>query len=73
MRYYFHTVQVPVSAHGTNPASAQMAGLNVVVVKTLPNGEIDMNDIKEKVNRRKTWHEQLVKARACTGGVLYSL
>ena len=52
MMYHFYTVQVPVSAHGTNPASAQMAGLNVVVVKTLPNGEIDMNDIKEKVNIR---------------------
>lgn len=44
---------VPVSAHGTNPASAQMAGMTVVVVKTMPNGEIDMADVKEKCEKYK--------------------
>lgn len=39
---------IPVSAHGTNPASAQMAGMQVVVVKSAPNGDIDLEDFQEK-------------------------
>ncbi|MFT7590371.1 MAG: glycine dehydrogenase [bacterium] len=39
---------IPASAHGTNPASAVMAGMKVVVVKTLDNGYIDVDDLKEK-------------------------
>ncbi|MFV0358344.1 aminomethyl-transferring glycine dehydrogenase [Tropicimonas sp.] len=35
---------IPVSAHGTNPASASMAGMKVVVVKSAPNGDIDIED-----------------------------
>ena len=35
---------IPMSAHGTNPASAQMAGMKVVVVKTAPNGDVDVED-----------------------------
>ncbi len=35
---------IPVSAHGTNPASAQMCGMKVVVVKSAPNGDIDLED-----------------------------
>lgn len=35
---------IPMSAHGTNPASAQMAGMKVVVVKSAPNGDIDLED-----------------------------
>jgi glycine dehydrogenase len=37
---------IPVSAHGTNPASAVMAGLKVVTVKCLPNGDIDTEDLQ---------------------------
>jgi glycine dehydrogenase len=40
---------IPISAHGTNPASAIMAGMQVVVVKALENGYIDVADLKEKV------------------------
>ena len=40
---------IPASAHGTNAASAVMAGLKVVVVKTAPGGDIDMTDLKAKV------------------------
>jgi glycine dehydrogenase len=40
---------IPISAHGTNPASAVMAGMKVVVVKALENGYIDTEDLKEKV------------------------
>ncbi len=39
---------IPVSAHGTNPASAQMAGMNVVVVKAAENGDIDVEDFRTK-------------------------
>ncbi len=42
-------VLIPASAHGTNPASAILAGLKVVVVKNLENGHIDSEDLKEKV------------------------
>ncbi len=39
---------IPISAHGTNPASAVMAGMKVVVVKALENGYIDVDDFKAK-------------------------
>jgi len=39
---------IPVSAHGTNPASAQMAGMKVVVVKAAENGDIDVDDFRAK-------------------------
>jgi glycine dehydrogenase len=40
---------IPASAHGTNAASAAMAGLKVVVVKTAASGEIEMADLRSKV------------------------
>ena len=39
---------IPTSAHGTNPASAQMAGMDVVVVKSAENGDIDVDDFRRK-------------------------
>ncbi|OSZ80561.1 glycine dehydrogenase (aminomethyl-transferring) [Chitinophagaceae bacterium IBVUCB2] len=39
---------IPISAHGTNPASAVMCGMKVVVVKALDNGYIDVEDLKTK-------------------------
>ena len=39
---------IPISAHGTNPASAVMAGMKVIVVKALENGYIDVDDLKAK-------------------------
>jgi glycine dehydrogenase len=44
---------IPSSAHGTNPASAAMAGMTVVVVKSDQNGNIDLNDLKEKAEKYK--------------------
>ena len=38
---------IPASAHGTNAASAVMAGLKVVVVKTAASGEVDLDDFKQ--------------------------
>lgn len=42
---------IPISAHGTNPASAVMAGMKVVVVKALENGYIDVTDLKAKAEQ----------------------
>ena len=39
---------IPNSAHGTNPASAQMAGMSVVIVNSAENGDVDIEDFKEK-------------------------
>lgn len=41
---------IPSSAHGTNPASAVMAGMQVVVTKTDDKGNIDLEDLREKVD-----------------------
>jgi glycine dehydrogenase len=37
---------IPASAHGTNPAS--MAGMKIIVTKTMENGNIDVEDVKRK-------------------------
>lgn len=42
---------IPVSAHGTNPASAVMAGMKVVVVKSDENGNVDRADLEEKAKK----------------------
>ncbi len=42
---------VPDSAHGTNPASAAMAGMKVVVVNSAPNGDIDLEDLQGKADQ----------------------
>lgn len=42
---------IPISAHGTNPASAVMCGMHVVVVKALDNGYIDVEDLKAKAEQ----------------------
>ncbi|MGI4823911.1 MAG: aminomethyl-transferring glycine dehydrogenase [Janthinobacterium lividum] len=40
---------IPASAHGTNPASAVMAGMQVVVVKSTDEGNVDMDDLRAKI------------------------
>ncbi|MFP9099685.1 aminomethyl-transferring glycine dehydrogenase [Flavobacterium sp. RHBU_24] len=44
---------IPASAHGTNPATAHMAGMEVVVTKTSENGNIDVEDLKAKAELHK--------------------
>ncbi len=44
---------IPSSAHGTNPASAVMAGMKVVVTKTLENGYVDIEDLRAKAIEHK--------------------
>lgn len=43
-----NTVLIPASAHGTNPASAYQAGLDIVIVKSDENGNVDLSDWEEK-------------------------
>ena len=45
---------IPESAHGTNPASAQMVGYEVVVIDCDVNGDIDMEDLKNKAEKHST-------------------
>jgi glycine dehydrogenase len=42
---------IPTSAHGTNPASAQMAGMKVVPVKSAANGDVDLEDFRAKAEQ----------------------
>lgn len=46
-----HICLIPSSAHGTNPASAQMAGMEVVVVACDPEGNIDLHDLRLKAEK----------------------
>lgn len=49
--HHRNIVLIPQSAHGTNPASAVIAGMKVVVVKNLESGEIDHEDLKAKAEQ----------------------
>jgi glycine dehydrogenase len=44
---------IPSSAHGTNAASAVMAGMRVVVVKSTENGDIDLDDLHAKIDKHR--------------------
>ncbi|EDR15797.1 uncharacterized protein LACBIDRAFT_243489 [Laccaria bicolor S238N-H82] len=44
---------IPLSAHGTNPASAAMAGLKVVSVQVHPDGNLDLQDLKAKAEKHR--------------------
>ena len=44
---------IPSSAHGTNPASAHMAGMKIIIVKCDDKGNIDINDLKTKAEENK--------------------
>ena len=60
---------IPTSAHGTNPASAVMAGQKVVLVKCKENGDIDMADLKEKAILHKDNLMALMVTYPSTHGV----
>jgi len=60
---------IPESAHGTNPASAVMAGMEVVVVKSDEAGNIDIDDLKEKVAEHKDNLSSLMITYPSTYGV----
>jgi glycine dehydrogenase len=63
---------IPSSAHGTNPASATMAGMQVVVTKTLENGNIDIDDLREKALLHKDNLSCLMVTYPSTHGVFES-
>lgn len=60
---------IPSSAHGTNPASAAMAGMTVVVVKCTDSGDIDMDDMHAKVEQHKANLAALMITYPSTHGV----
>ena len=60
---------IPVSAHGTNPASAVMAGMRVVVVDCDKNGEIDMADLRRKAEQHSTHLSSCMITYPSTHGV----
>ena len=60
---------IPISAHGTNPASAVMAGMKVVVVKSDDEGHIDVSDLKDKAVQFKDQLAGLMVTYPSTHGV----
>jgi len=60
---------IPESAHGTNPASAQMCGMEVVVVKTDRDGNVDIADLKAKAEQHGAQLAALMVTYPSTHGV----
>jgi glycine dehydrogenase len=60
---------IPSSAHGTNPASAAMVGLNIVVVKCDQKGNIDVEDLREKAELHRDELSCLMVTYPSTHGV----
>ena len=63
---------IPSSAHGTNPASAVMAGMKVVVTKATEEGNIDVDDLREKAELHKDNLAALMVTYPSTHGVYES-
>ena len=64
-----HICLIPSSAHGTNPASAAMAGMEVVVVKCDDNGNIDIPDLRAKAEQHRDNLAALMVTYPSTHGV----
>ena len=60
---------IPSSAHGTNPASAVMAGMEIVVIKCDEKGNIDVEDLKSKAEKHKDTLSALMVTYPSTHGV----
>ncbi|HEY5633131.1 MAG TPA: aminomethyl-transferring glycine dehydrogenase [Burkholderiaceae bacterium] len=60
---------IPASAHGTNPASAQMMGMRIVVVACDRNGNIDMHDLRAKIGEHRDAIAALMVTYPSTHGV----
>ena len=60
---------IPSSAHGTNPASAAMAGMDIVIVKCDDNGNVDLEDLKAKATEHKDNLAALMITYPSTHGV----
>ena len=70
--YHRNICIIPSSAHGTNPASAVMAGMKVVVTKSSENGNIDVDDVREKATLYKDQLAALMVTYPSTHGVYES-
>jgi glycine dehydrogenase len=68
-QHHRQVMLIPISAHGTNPASAVMAGMKVVVVKSDEDGHIDIEDLKEKAAAYKDQLAGLMVTYPSTHGV----
>jgi glycine dehydrogenase len=62
-------VLIPASAHGTNPASAVMAGMRVVVVASTKEGNIDVDDLRAKAHEHQSALSALMVTYPSTHGV----
>ncbi len=60
---------IPASAHGTNAASAVMAGMKVVVVKTAPEGDVDLDDLRAKIETHRAQLAAIMVTYPSTHGV----
>ena len=60
---------IPASAHGTNAASAVMAGMRVVVVASAPTGDVDVNDLTAKIEQHRDALAALMVTYPSTHGV----
>jgi glycine dehydrogenase len=60
---------IPASAHGTNPASAQMVGMKVVVIACDDQGNVDIEDLRKKIERFGTSVAALMATYPSTHGV----
>ncbi|WP_185862160.1 aminomethyl-transferring glycine dehydrogenase [Blattabacterium cuenoti] len=77
IKYYHHSLQeykrnialIPSSSHGTNPASANMAGMKVISIATKNDGSIDKNDLLKKVKENKDFLSVLMITYPSTHGV----
>ena len=80
IRAYFKSINqekrniclIPSSAHGTNPASAIMAGMKVVVVGTDKHGNINEEELKEKAEENSEYLAALMITYPSTHGVFES-
>ncbi len=63
------TCLIPVSAHGTNPATAAMVGMNIVTVACLEDGDIDLKDLKAKAEEHAKDLAALMVTYPSTHGV----
>lgn len=63
---------IPASAHGTNPASAAMAGMKIIVTKTMENGNIDVEDLRAKAIEHAENLSALMVTYPSTHGVFES-
>ena len=69
---YRNVVLIPASAHGTNPASAAMAGMKIVTVACDANGNIDVDDLKAKAEEYSSELSALMVTYPSTHGVFES-